>query len=194
MKNQMETDLRKWKCGGWEASKITVKVNGRWSYIYNTKSSNPTNVKEPIKYNGGYKPPNHQNESFEPIHKPKTHPLRDFSLSQRRQLPKLPIQYQNNRQKIVSRNVNSNMPFWVNQPEGINDIRAKTALDSRIRQRETARRQNLRQTLSKNERPLTSDFSRSHDESIQRDDNILMESQRLASTYRRSVPRVFYVC
>ncbi|KAK8894408.1 hypothetical protein M9Y10_022843 [Tritrichomonas musculus] len=93
--DHIDTDLRNWRSGGWNASKMTVKVNGRWSYIYNYDSSVPTNVKEPISLNGPYIPPNHRNEPFEATTAPKSHPLRTSALQQRNIISKAPICYIN---------------------------------------------------------------------------------------------------
>ena len=53
----MEVDIRKIRCGGWDSSHINVKVNGRWRYLYQPNNLKPLNVREPIDFTGGYKPP-----------------------------------------------------------------------------------------------------------------------------------------
>lgn len=53
----MEVDIRKIRCGGWDSSHINVKVNGRWRYLYKPNKLRPLNVKEPIGFTDGYKPP-----------------------------------------------------------------------------------------------------------------------------------------
>lgn len=53
----MEVDIRKIRCGGWDSSHINVKVNGRWRYLYQPNNLKPINVREPIDFTGGYKPP-----------------------------------------------------------------------------------------------------------------------------------------
>ena len=86
----MQYDIRNFKCGGWQMSQVTVKVNGRWSYIYPGNSAKPTNRKEPIGLQAGYDPPNHKHEKFELYTLPKDHPLKMKVMEQRISLPRPP--------------------------------------------------------------------------------------------------------
>lgn len=221
------TDLRLYQVGGWEASKITVKVNGRWSYIYEPSSPNPANKKEPISLDTPYIPPNHRNEKMELIVQPKIHPLHKKLIDQKRIIYKAPISYlredkstsnlhnstinQNNPEFLTSvqssgeiqyfennnnptrcsrpNSLQYPVPFWINKPCDISDIRARTALNTRLKKREMARQEKMKNHESKKVkiRPITSEFSNS--QQIVRDDSLLMESKKLAQTSCPSPPK-----
>lgn len=53
-------DLRRMKVGGWEASRLKSKVNGKWVYFYNPDNNELMNCKELIDFEKRYIPPNHK--------------------------------------------------------------------------------------------------------------------------------------
>lgn len=133
----MPTDLRKWKCGGWEASKMNVKINGRWSYIYENTRPSPTNVREPITYDQDYSPPNHQHEKMSHYPMQKMHPTRAIYM-QNHLHPKAPIQYQE-----ASYLPHPAPPVWINKPDPIKDIRYWTAQSARRQAKEKKYREKM---------------------------------------------------
>ncbi|OHS98006.1 hypothetical protein TRFO_35688 [Tritrichomonas foetus] len=70
------TDLRKWEVGGWQSSKMSAKVNGRWTYFFPKDGHQPLNRREPIHFCDGYKPPNHVKSEFQNYPKIDVHPYR----------------------------------------------------------------------------------------------------------------------
>lgn len=52
-------DLRRFKVGGWDSTKIKTKTNGKWIYIYEGDTNQLINLPEPIHFEKRYKPPNY---------------------------------------------------------------------------------------------------------------------------------------
>ena len=58
--NYSQYDLRRMKVGGWEASNLKSKVNGKWVYFYNADDNKLINCRELIDFEKKYVPPNHR--------------------------------------------------------------------------------------------------------------------------------------
>ena len=89
--------LKQLKLGGWESSKMRVKVNGRWAYFYPSEGEIPLNDREPISFETAYIPPNHHDEKFDAFYMPKEHPAHEV---------------------FMRKNVHSKAPFVYVAPNG----------------------------------------------------------------------------
>ena len=118
-------DLRECKCGGWSMSRLNVKWNGRWGYIFPPSAKTPVNVKEPIGLDKGYRPPNFR-RSLDLSATIQDHPLRagyfQTELKQRAPLSRSTLHIHGRIEP----------PVWKNDGRKTRDIRTKTALMSRI--------------------------------------------------------------
>lgn len=105
---KIDTDLRKVKCGGWEAAKMNVKVNGRWQYFYDASEEKSLNAQEPINYSAGYTPPPApKGLSLRQADGSKYSTARE-SFVQQHMKPKAPLSY-------VDRHTSVQPPFMVNR-------------------------------------------------------------------------------
>lgn len=105
---KIDTDLRKVKCGGWEAAKMNVKVNGRWQYFYDASEEKSLNAQEPINYTAGYTPPPApKGLSLRMADGSKYSTARE-SFVQQHMKPKAPLNY-------VDKHTSAQPPFMVNR-------------------------------------------------------------------------------
>jgi hypothetical protein len=128
-------DVRKWRCGGWDLSGMRAKVNGRWSYLFPSKSIGPMNLKEPISYGEGYRGPSfgRMREGDLRSNSLRVHPLRERYLASV-QTVKAPLVTTS---PTLKRESELKPPVWFNhESDTIPDIRVRTAVHSRRAKRD----------------------------------------------------------